>query len=115
MHLPQALDELEERAREHLSPGAWGYFSDSARADARERQTTAVRNERAWQRWYLRPRVLVDVSAVDPQTRVLGTRIRAPILLAPCAFNAFAHPEAERAVARAAESEGALQVVSTAS
>jgi 4-hydroxymandelate oxidase len=36
-------------------------------------------------------------------------------MLAPCAFNGFAHPEGERAVARAAAAAGALQVVSTAS
>jgi isopentenyl diphosphate isomerase/L-lactate dehydrogenase-like FMN-dependent dehydrogenase len=115
MLLPPGLDQLEERAREHLSEGAWGYFSDAARSDAAEQHTTAAHNERAWRRWYLRPRVLVDVSAVDTSTSVLGTAVRAPVLLAPCAFNAFAHPEAERAVARAAERAGALQVVSTAS
>jgi len=114
MLLPAGLDQLEARAREYLTEGAFGYFSDAARADAAEAHTTAVHNLLAWRRWYLRPRVLVDVSAVDTATRVLGTPVRAPVLLAPCAFNAFAHPEAERAVARAAERAGSLQVVSTA-
>jgi isopentenyl diphosphate isomerase/L-lactate dehydrogenase-like FMN-dependent dehydrogenase len=115
MHLPPGLDELEARAREHLPQGAHGYFSDAARADSAERHTTAVRNEEAWRRWYLRPRVLVDVSAVRTETALLGTSVRLPVMLAPCAYNAFAHPEAEPAVARAAAASGALQVVSTAS
>lgn len=115
MLLPPGLDQLEERARERLSLGAYGYFSDSARADAGERRTTAVRNEEAWRRWYLRPRVLVDVSAVRTETVLLETPVRLPIVLAPCAYNAFAHPEGELAVARAAAAVGALQVVSTAS
>jgi len=115
MLLPPGLDELEARAREHLPLGAHGYFSDAARADSAERHTTAVRNEEAWRRWYLRPRVLVDVSAVRTQTALLGTPVSLPVVLAPCAYNAFAHPEGERAVARAAAAAGALQVVSTAS
>jgi len=55
------------------------------------------------------------VSAVRTETALLGTPVRLPVMLAPCAFNAFAHPEAEPAVARAAAAAGALQVVSTAS
>ena len=115
MLLPPGLDELEARARERLPPGAHGYFSDAARADAAERHTTAARNEEAWRRWYLRPRVLVDVSAVRTATTLLGTAVELPIALAPCAYNAFAHPEGELAVARAAAAAGALQVLSTAS
>jgi len=113
MHLPPGLDELEARAREHLPQGAHGYFSGAARADSGERHTTAVRNEEAWRRWYLRPRVLVDVSAVRTETALLGTRVRLPVMLAPCAYNAFAHPEAEPAVARAAEDAGFLAIVLT--
>ncbi len=114
MPLPPGLDQLEARAREVLSPGAFAYFTDAAYADAEGRETTAARNLRAWSSWYIVPRVLRDVSAVDAGTTVLGTRVELPVLTAPCAFNAFAHPDAERAVARAAARSGTVQIVSTA-
>ncbi len=114
MRLPFGLDQLEERAREHLSRGAQGYFSDAAYSDAAGLFTTARENEAAWQHWYLRPRVLVDVTEVRTETSILGTPTRMPILAAPCAYNAFAHPDAELAVARATAAVGAIHVVSTA-
>jgi isopentenyl diphosphate isomerase/L-lactate dehydrogenase-like FMN-dependent dehydrogenase len=115
LHLPRGLDQLEARAREQLSPGAYAYFADAAYADAAGLRTTARRNQLAWERWYLRPRVLVDVSQASTATTLLGTQVSLPVMLAPCAYLAHAHRDAEPAVARAAAATGALQVVSTAS
>ena len=42
MWLPFGLDQLEARAREHLSPSAHGYLSDAAYADAEGLRTTAA-------------------------------------------------------------------------
>src|SRR5262245_34609176 len=114
MLLPQGLDQLEARARETLSPGAYAYFSDAAYADAAGERTTARRNQLAWERWYLRPRVLVDVSGVSTSTTLLGTPVSLPVMTAPCAYLAYAHRDAEAGVARATTAAGALQVVSTA-
>ena len=115
MRLPIGLDQLEARAREHLSPSAHGYFSDAAYADAEGLGTTAAENERAWRLFYLRPRVLVDVSRVSIATSVLGTPVALPILVAPCAYNGIAHADAEAGVARAAADVGTIQVVASAS
>lgn len=57
--------------------------------------------------------MLVDVSNVDPSTTILGRHVAMPLLTAPCGFNGLAHPEGERAVARAAAGAGVIQVVST--
>jgi len=54
------------------------------------------------------------VADRDLSTTVLGERIAFPVLTAPCAFNAMAHPEGELAVARATAAAGIVQVVSTA-
>lgn len=114
-HLPPGLDQLEERARERLSASAYGYYADAAYSDAARQRNAARENERAWQRWWLRPRVLVDVRDVRVATSVLGHEIALPVLLAPCAFAGYAHPEAEIAVARGAHAAGTLAVISTAS
>jgi isopentenyl diphosphate isomerase/L-lactate dehydrogenase-like FMN-dependent dehydrogenase len=111
--LPFGLDQLEARAREVLSRSAYGYLCDAAYGGADESRSTARANERAWGEWWLRPRVLVDVSATTPATTVLGQPVALPVLAAPCAFNDLAHPEAELAVARATARVGTLQIVSS--
>lgn len=89
---------------------AWAYYAGGANDEVSLRDA-----DRAWERFRLRPRVLVDVSAVDTRTTVLGTPLAVPVLTAPCALNQLAHPDGERAVARAAAAAGVIQVLSTAS
>ena len=78
-------------------------------------ETTLRENRRAYDRWVIRPRVLVDVSTVDLRTTVLGQDVPFPILLAPTAFQRLAHRLGEVATAQGAASVGALMVVSTIS
>jgi 4-hydroxymandelate oxidase len=60
-------------------------------------------------------RTLVDVSRRSLETTVLGERVSMPVLVAPTAFHAMAHPEGELATARAARAAGTLMIVSTLS
>jgi 4-hydroxymandelate oxidase len=76
---------------------------------------TLRENRRAFGRWTIRPRVLVDVSTVDTRTTVLGEEVPFPILLAPTAFQRMAHRDGELATARGAAAVDALMVVSTIS
>ncbi len=61
----------------------------------------------------LRPRILRDVSAVDMSVDVLGTRLAAPLIVAPMATQRLAHPDGELATARAVAAAGSLLVIST--
>lgn len=111
MALPETalnLDELEALARARLEPQAYDYFASGA-----DDQLTVAENRRAFARWQLRPRVLVDVDRRELGCEVLGERLAAPILLAPAAFQALAHPEAELASARAAAAFGTIFTLST--
>jgi L-lactate dehydrogenase (FMN-dependent) and related alpha-hydroxy acid dehydrogenases len=110
MSTPINLHEYEQLARERLPEIVYEYYAGGA-AD----ELTLTENQLAWGRLRLRPRVLVDVSHVDPSTTVLGQLLSMPVLTAPCAFNALAHPEGECAVARATASAGIIQIVSTLS
>ncbi|OGU23799.1 MAG: alpha-hydroxy-acid oxidizing enzyme [Gemmatimonadetes bacterium RIFCSPLOWO2_12_FULL_68_9] len=107
---PVNLADYEELARQRVEPGAWGYLAGGADDEATLRDNVA-----AYQRLRLVPRVLVDVSSVDPATTVLGQRVAFPVLLAPTAFQTLVHPEGERASARAAAAAGTIAVVSTMS
>jgi 4-hydroxymandelate oxidase len=102
------FDELEELARGRLEPGVYQYFAGAA-----EDESTMAENRVAWRRRRLRPRVLVDVDAVDTSTTVLGTPLAAPLLVAPMAYQGLLHEDGELALARAGAAAGAPVVVST--
>ncbi len=103
-----SLTEFEAPARERMHPVAWAYDASGA-ADER----TLHDNLAIWDRYRLRPRVLVDVSHIELGTTVLGKPVALPVGVAPAALHALAHPGAELATTRAAAAAGALDVVST--
>ena len=105
---PLNVWDYERLAQETLDEGSYGYFAGGAGDEH------AVRgNVEAFDRWRLRPRVLVDVGAVSTATTVLGTELSMPIVAAPVAFQRMAHPEGEVAVARAAAEVGTLMCLSS--
>jgi len=93
-----------------MEASAYDYYAGGAGDEC-----TLAANRRAFQRIVLRPRLLVDVSRVDPSTSVLGEKIAFPVLLAPTAFNRLARPDGELAAARAAGGAQTVMVVSTVS
>jgi len=104
------VDDFEEAARARLEPGAFGYFAGGAGDEH-----TLHGNSTAFERWQLRPRVLVDVATVSTAARVLGTEVAFPLLVAPTAFQRLADPEGELATARAAAAAGTVMTLSTLS
>lgn len=104
------LAEIEEFAAKVLPDFAHGYYASGARDERTLRANVA-----AWDRWWLLPRVLVDITGVSLATRILGVPARLPILIAPMALQKMAHPDGELAVARAAAAAGAVMVLSTSS
>src|SRR5579864_8414554 len=93
---PVNLFEYEDVARSRVAADAWAYYSSGAGDEE-----TLRANREAFARMWLRPRVLVDVSAIDMQTTVLGTPVSMPILVAPTSFHCLVHPEGECATAQA--------------
>lgn len=105
---PINLFEYETLATKHLSPMALDYYASGAWDEITLRD-----NRAAYDRYKLRPRVLVDVSERDLSTTVLGQTWQIPIAIAPMAFQCLAHPEGEIATAKAAAKLGTLMVLST--
>lgn len=103
-----SLLDLEALAEARLDPAAFAYYAGGA-AD----EVTLRDNPEAWARHRLRPRVLVDVSSVDPSTTVLGTPVAMPVGVAPTALHGLAREEAELATARAAARAGVLFCLSS--
>lgn len=99
---------LEAAARATLDRDVYDWFAGGAGGERSVRG-----NEQAWDRWNLRPRVLVDVSHTTTATTVLDQSISLPVIVAPTAFQRCVHPEGELAMARGAAAAGTIMCVST--
>lgn len=105
-----SLNAFHEFAREVVEPAALDYI-DGGSWD----EVSLAENEAAWLRYRLRPRVLVDVSVVDPSTTLLGIPSALPVAIAPMAVHGLAHADGEIATARAAATAGIPFTLSTMS
>ncbi len=97
-----AQSRLDRVAVDYFRSGSWG-------------EHTVAENLAAWQRLWLRPRCLVNVSQRDPSVSLFGDRMPSPLLIAPTALHKMAHPEGEVATAKAAGACGVPMVLSSLS
>jgi isopentenyl diphosphate isomerase/L-lactate dehydrogenase-like FMN-dependent dehydrogenase len=104
---PINLFEFEDVARARLPKAEYDYIAGGATDEI-----SVDRNRRAFASWALRPRVLRDVSVLDLSTAVLGTKVKLPVLIAPCGGHKRAHPDGEIATYRAAAACGTVLTVS---
>jgi 4-hydroxymandelate oxidase len=107
------IADLERRARELLTPDIYDYYAGGS-----GQERTLQASAQAWQRYWLAPRVLRDVSSVDTSVRLPGqppALVRTPVAVAPTGFQGLAHPDGELATARGAAEAGALMVLSSRS
>ena len=107
---PLNLRDYEALAREVMHPAAWAYLAAGSGDE-----TTLRENSAAFGRIELLPRMLRGVHSADLRTKVLGTAVEAPILVAPMGVHRLANAEGECATARAVGSVGSLMAVSTVS
>ncbi len=106
---PVSVDDLELKAKSVLTTEAFDYLAGAAGSE-----DTMRANRDAFRRWRIVPRLLRDVSRRDLGVKVLGLKLRAPIMLAPIGVQSILHKEGELAVARAARSLAVPMILSTA-
>lgn len=106
----QALDvfDFQNYVRMHMQPGHYWYM-----AQAGDDQEMLQINRDGFKKIQLKPRRLVDTTNVDLSVELFGQRYDTPVFLAPCGAQGAFHPEGEVAVARAARTRNALQILST--
>ena len=85
----EGLDALDKVSKDYLIGGA-------------ESEATILRNRAAIERRALRPRVLVDVSNLNLETKIVNRVAKMPVFLAPIGGLHRFHPEADSAAAPAA-------------
>jgi isopentenyl diphosphate isomerase/L-lactate dehydrogenase-like FMN-dependent dehydrogenase len=104
----QNLHEFIRKARAQLNQNAWDYIAGGA-----ETETTLRRNRMALDEIAFRPRVLRDVSRVDPSVEVFGRKLRMPVVLAPVGALEIFDPEGGASVVRGAGRFGAAHMLSS--
>ncbi|XP_070779643.1 2-Hydroxyacid oxidase 1 [Enoplosus armatus] len=102
------VSDFEEEARKVLPKAVYDYYRSGA-----DQQVTLAANVAAFNRWYLVPRVLRDVSTVDLSVSVLGQKLSMPVCVAATAMQRMAHPEGETATARACGAAGTGMMLSS--
>lgn len=100
--------DFEAAIRKSLNAGHYAYIAQGS-----DDFGTIAANRAAFQKLGLRPRRLVDVGTVDLSVEVFGQTLSSPIMLCPVGAQLMFHAEGEVAVARAAKSKNALQILST--
>lgn len=101
--------DFEEAARKELPPAHFAYMATGVDDDF-----TLKANREGFQRFYLRPRRLVDIRTADLRTEIFGQVWDYPIGLAPVGNQKAFHEQGEVPVARAAKAKRAVQMLSTA-
>ena len=106
----EAIDvfDFERVAQQELPPAHWGYLKTGVDDDGSVRA-----NRRAFSKYYLRPRRLVDVSKIDMSVELFGTKWETPIALCPAGSQGAFHDDGELAVAEAAKKKRHLMILST--
>jgi glycolate oxidase len=102
------LHEFVKAARMRLSPNIWDYLVGGT-----ETETTVKRNRQALDSIAFRPRVLRDVSAIDPGGTLFGRKLRIPVLLAPVGSLESFDPEGAAPAAKAVSEFGTGILVSS--
>ncbi|MFF1306286.1 aminotransferase class I/II-fold pyridoxal phosphate-dependent enzyme [Streptomyces sp. NPDC058307] len=91
-----------------MAADIWDFLAGGA-GEERTLQANLAAFDRAW----LRPRVLAGAVRPSTDTSILGRTWAAPVAVAPMAYHGLAHPDGEVATARGAGSAGVPLVVST--
>ena len=105
---PVSLQEIEEAARKKIHKLAYDFIAGGV-----EDEVTLRANREALNRIFLRPRVMVDVSKIDPSVKLLGKKMDFPILLAPTGGKNLVIPDGDRVAAQGAAAAKTLYVVAS--
>lgn len=104
------IQDLRQIAEQRVPRPVFDYLDGGG-----EGEHTLRENCRAFQDVSFRARHAVSVGQCDLRTKVLGTELALPFMLAPVGYSRLMHPEGECAAARAAGESGTGYILSTIS
>ncbi|WP_245254545.1 alpha-hydroxy-acid oxidizing protein [Paraburkholderia sp. LEh10] len=104
------VDDYRAKAKKRLPAMVFDYLEGAA-----DDESGLHQNRAAFDRWEFCPRRLVDVSAREQRTRLLGKSLPTPLVIAPTGLNGAFWPKGDVALAKAAAAAGIPFALSTAS
>lgn len=107
---PADVAEIEQRALAKLTPEVWTFIQQGT-----GQSLTVRENREAFDRWRFLPKVLSGAPERRAEVVLLGRTVSMPVGVAPTAAHSIVHPDAEAAVARAAQEARTVMVVSIVS
>lgn len=107
---PLSIEDWRVRARRRVPDMVWAYMENGA-----DDERTLRRNVAAFEDHRLRQRVLTSAGSGGLATRVAGTEVALPVILAPTGLAGAVHWSGDLGAAQAAEQAGTRLVLSSAS
>ena len=106
----EALDvfDFQAAAQKAIPPAHWGYLMTGV-----DGEDTLKANRDGFTRYQLRTKRFVDVSRLDMSVDLFGVKFNSPIVLCPVGSQRAFHRDGEVGAAKAAQSKGHLQILST--
>ncbi|KDQ51357.1 hypothetical protein JAAARDRAFT_73654 [Jaapia argillacea MUCL 33604] len=106
------FQQIEERAKEALkdNPSAFTYVWGGAGTGLTQRD-----NIRAFERWKIVPRMLVDTTDRNLETTIFGVKLPSPVFVGPMGAQGLVHADGELGTARATGKLGIPMVLATPS
>ncbi|KAI5921436.1 FMN-dependent dehydrogenase [Camillea tinctor] len=95
------IADLKELGSQKLPHMYRDYFNEGAMD-----LVTLRDNEAAYDRYKIKPRILVNVDNVDLSTEIFGVKTSLPVGFSPAAMHKLAHPDGELGTSRAAANFG---------
>ncbi|MBG0560214.1 alpha-hydroxy-acid oxidizing protein [Actinoplanes aureus] len=108
--MPANPEHLEQAALEHLPAEVWSFIARGAGSGR-----TLAANRRAFNRWELVPRMLTGIDTADLTTKLFGTTLTAPLMLAPIGLAGLAHARGEAPAAQVVRDLGLGMILSNSS
>ncbi len=102
--------DFENVAAHTMTEEGWGYYSSGA-----DDEITLRENHTAFQRIWLKPRILVNVKKIDMATSILGEKSSLPLYFTATALGKLADDDGELAISRAAAKTGVIYMLPTLS
>jgi (S)-2-hydroxy-acid oxidase len=103
-----SIRELELLARERMDKLTRDYYNEGA-----DDNSTLSENQTAYTKYRIRPRVLRDISNIDPSVTIFGQKNTIPLGVAPTAMQRLAHSEGEIATAKGCKAMGIVMGLSS--
>ncbi|MGH9836504.1 MAG: alpha-hydroxy acid oxidase, partial [Blastocatellia bacterium] len=103
---PVNLHEMEDVAKKKIHKMAYDFIAGGV-----EDEITLRANREALTRIQLRPRVMVDVSRIDPSLELLGRKMEYPIILAPTGGKELVIEDGDLTAAKGAAATKTIYVV----